>query len=209
MFGGHILQKEASLQSLTFKTVFLLALTSARRCSELQALGRNAPYTQFSLHGVRLCTVVGFLPKTANPSHIGQDIVLENYVNDVKLCVVCLLKLYIQHTNALMKAQGIKHNKLFVCYCHRNLCRPVHIRTISGWLVKIISAAYVTAGKKLKGKVKAYSTRAQASSWALFKGASIQDVMRAANWRCGSTFISHYALDLHSQAGAVGNAILS
>ena len=208
---GHPFEplNEASFQALTFKTVFLIALTSARRCSELQALSRSAPYTQFSSHGVRLRTMLGFLPKTANPSHLGEDIYLPVNGKDAKLCVVRCLRHYIRVSNAQMKIHKVKHDSLFVCYGHRNHCKPVKIRTISGWLVKIIKAAYAAAGKSLHAHVKAHSTRAQASSWALFKGASIEEVMRAADWRCQSTFISHYALDLWKSDSAIGNVLLS
>ena len=47
---------EASLKHLTHKTVFLLALASAWRCSELQALVFDSKYLQFKsqVYGVRL-----------------------------------------------------------------------------------------------------------------------------------------------------------
>ena len=200
--------QEASLQAIILKTIFLVALTSARRCSELQALSRNAPCTRFESTGVRLRTVVSFLPKTANPAHLGQDIFLPVNNREPELCVVRLLKRYIKLTNAQMKKHNVKHDRLFVCYGHNNKCKPVKVRTISGWLVKIVKAAYASAKKPLD-KVKAHSTRAQAASWALFKGASIEDIMKAADWKHSSTFISHYALDLWKSDGSIGSAILS
>ena len=94
---------ETSLQAITLKTIFLVALTSARRCSELQALSRNAPCTRFESTGVRLRTVVSFLPKTANPAHLGQDIFLPVNNREPELCVVRLLKRYIKLTMLNMK----------------------------------------------------------------------------------------------------------
>ena len=199
----------ASLQSLTLKTVFLVALASARRCSELQALGRSSPHIQFNSKGVSLCTVLGFLPKTANPKHIGENIVLPYNTQDPELCVVRTLKHYVKVTNARMRKENVHHDRLFVCYGHRNRSKPVNIRTISGWIVKIIEAAYAASGKSLGSKVRAHSTRGQATSRALFNGASFQDVMKAADWRCQSTFISHYALDLRNTPGSIGNKVLA
>jgi hypothetical protein len=94
--------QRASLHALTFKTVFLVALTSVRRCSELQALGRNAPYIRFENGAVRLRTVLGFLPKTATPSCLGEDIVLPVNKFNKKLCVVTCLNRYLKVTDALM-----------------------------------------------------------------------------------------------------------
>ena len=199
----------ASIQSLTLKTAFLVALASARRCSELHALGRSSPYIQFNSKGVQLCTVLGFLPKTANPKHIGETIFLPYNTQDPELCVVRVLKHYIKVTNARMRKENVQHNKLFVCYGHRNRSKPVNIRTISGWIVKIIEAAYAASGKSLTTPVRAHSTRGQATSRALFNGAPFKDVMQAADWRCQSTFIKNYALDLRHIPGSIGNKVLS
>ena len=68
--------QKASIQSLTLKTIFLVAPASARRYSELQALGRNSPHIQFNSKVVNIRSVLGFLPKTANPEHTGETIFL-------------------------------------------------------------------------------------------------------------------------------------
>jgi integrase len=201
--------KRASLHALTFKTIFLVAITSARRCSELQALGRSEPYLRFEEGTVRLRTVGGFLPKTANPSNMGADICLPSLPTNKKLCVVRTVKQYIKVTKNLMQKQNVSHNHLFVCYGIRNQCKPVSKRTISGWLVKVIKAAYAAAGKTLDGSVRAHSTRAQATTWAVFNGASLEDIMKAADWRDSSTFIAHYSLNLWKQDSAsFGRAVL-
>ena len=198
----------ASLEALTFKTVFLVALASARRCSELQALARSSPYVRFEREGIRVRTTPGFLPKTANPTHLGEDIFLPTFPKNTKLCVVRCLKQYLSITNALMSIKRIKHNHLFVCYGTRNKLKPVSKRTISGWLVKIIKAAYAAAGKALPS-VKAHSTRAQATTWALFNGASLESILRAADWRRPSTFVKHYGLDVwRAQEASFGRSVL-
>ena len=43
--------REASLKHLTLKTIFLLAMASAGRCSELQALVFDLQYIQFEPKG--------------------------------------------------------------------------------------------------------------------------------------------------------------
>jgi hypothetical protein len=56
----------------TLKCVFLAAIKSAKRCSEIQALGCVEPYLRMENEGVRLRIVAGFLPKTAIPGHLGN-----------------------------------------------------------------------------------------------------------------------------------------
>ena len=75
--------------------------------------------------------------------------------------------------------------------------------------MKIIEAAYAASGESLATPVNAHSTRAQATSRALFNSASSKDMMEAADWRCQSTLIKHYALDLRHISGYIGNKVLS
>ena len=200
---------QCGLQALTFKVVFLVAVTSARRCAELQALGRHPPFVRFEREGVRIRTVLGFLPKTANPAHLGADVFLPKFAQK-DLCVVSCLQYYLKLTNNIMKKKNMSHNHLFVCYGHQSQGRVVNKRTISGWLVKVIRAAYAAAGKPLSQKVKAHSTRAQATSIANLKGVPFENIMKAADWRQKSTFIRHYGLEVAgSSDGAFGRAVVS
>lgn len=199
---------KCSLHALTFKLVFLVAITSARRCAEIQALGRGPGHLRFEKDGVRLRTVTGFLPKTATPSYLGQDIFLPSYKRDKSLCVVRCLKHYLKVTNALMARKKLQHNHLFVCYGHRTHGNPVSKRTISGWVVKVIKAAYAAAQKPLPGAVRAHSTRAQATSIAAFSRVPIQDILKAADWRHASTFLGHYGLDQAIPEAVFGTSIL-
>jgi hypothetical protein len=64
--------KEADLKYVTLKTAFLVALTSARRVSELQALGHSEPYTVFRAQSVTLATDVDFIPTVNTAFHTSQ-----------------------------------------------------------------------------------------------------------------------------------------
>ena len=44
--------------------------------------------------------------------------------------------------------------------------------------------------------VRAHDTRRLATSWALFNGASVQEIMQAAHWVNESTFTSFYMRDV-------------
>ena len=58
--------KEADFRCLTLKTLFLVAITSARRVSELQALCHLEPYLVFRAGSGTLATLKGFIPKVSS-----------------------------------------------------------------------------------------------------------------------------------------------
>ena len=61
-------QREASLKHLNLKTVFLLAMASARRCSKLQALVFDLQYIQFKPKGVSVTLyLTEFMRKNQRP----------------------------------------------------------------------------------------------------------------------------------------------
>ena len=64
------------LKLLTWKVAFLLAISSARRLSELQALSANPPFTIVHGEWASLKTVAAFLPKAASEWHRKQSIEL-------------------------------------------------------------------------------------------------------------------------------------
>lgn len=66
-------------------------------------------------------------------------------------------------------------------------------QTISKWLVKIIKLAYSDSEIKIRG----HSTRAIGSSWALYNGASMKNILEAADWTKESTFVKFYLRDVN------------
>jgi len=198
---------KASLEALTMKTVFLVAVTTARRVSELSALGRNPPYARIETEGVRLRTLPGFLSKTATASHLGQDIFLPEYGNNKALCVKRLFKLYVKSSDKILRDKGEDH--LFVNFGGHRKGEPSSKQTIARWIVQVIKAAYAAEGMT-SPSVNAHSSRSTGTSWAMFNGASIDAVMKAADWRGQMTFAGHYSLDLWKQKDAAfGRAVLS
>ena len=92
--------KLASLKHLTWKTVFLLAITSARRASELHALCYKESYLAMSATGVALYPNIDFLPKVASRFHVTQPIEVPAVHGEVELrlhllCVRWALKFYL------------------------------------------------------------------------------------------------------------------
>uniref|UniRef100_A0ABM5F2Z8 Uncharacterized protein n=1 Tax=Pogona vitticeps TaxID=103695 RepID=A0ABM5F2Z8_9SAUR len=61
---------------LTLKAAFLVAITSAKRASELSALRADPPFIQFHPDKVTLYFDVSFLPKVVSDFHLNQPIIL-------------------------------------------------------------------------------------------------------------------------------------
>ena len=167
----------------------MVAITSARRVSEIHFLGRHSPFTRFDRYTVSLNPLPGFLSKTANPAHLGAEIVLPCFCTHIaELCVHCTLKYYVDYTNNL---SGVDPDSLFVSYGDGTLGKKVACRTISGWLVCLIELAYGLKAIQ-PPHVKAHSTRGTATSWGLLQKASLDQIVQAADWKSGCTFIRHY-----------------
>lgn len=56
--------------------------------------------------------------------------------------------------------------------------------------------AYQTKGSQPPEGLRTHSTRGMATSWALFRGVSVEDLCNAANWASGNTFVRVYRLDV-------------
>lgn len=67
------------LKLLSWKTAFLVAITSARRVWELAALCCHFPYLIFQPHSVRLHPDATFLPKVVSEFQLSADIVLPDF----------------------------------------------------------------------------------------------------------------------------------
>ena len=76
----------------------------------------------------------------------------------------------------------------FVVFGGKNQGSSVSKRTVSGWLVKTVRETYQLLGLSSPGAIRAHSTRAMTTYWAMFNGASLIDVMKAADWRSSKTF---------------------
>ena len=184
-------------QFTTWKTVFLLALASSKRASELYAISRHKRDLVFSNKGVTLRSIPGFLPKNQRiymdpkPFEVPS---LDEYVGrelpDRLLCPVRMLKYYVKFTGGLSDA----NERLFVKIRGEG---SVVSRTISSWLKKCI--IFCHNDKLPKHAVKGHQVRRMSSSWAFFTGVKVNDILAAGSWATPSTFSSYYLADVHHQ----------
>ena len=60
----------------------------------------------------------------------------------------------------------------------------------------------------VSGKFRAHDTRSVSSSWALFNGASLKDIQKAAYWSSPNMFISCYRKDVLAAEASFASAVL-
>ncbi len=165
------------LKWLSLKVAFLLAVTSARRVGELQALSTHEDCYRFLLDdaGVILRPTSAFLPKVPSEFNRNQPVELRSFCPTQEngeegqegswLCPVRALRVYIQRTQALRKT-----DQLFVCFKLQCLGQPVSKSRLSHWIVEMIQQAYKGTGVAVPGGLRAHSTRSMATSWASWAG---------------------------------------
>ncbi|XP_063406029.1 uncharacterized protein LOC134689987 [Mytilus trossulus] len=176
--------KHAHLKFISWKTAFLIAITSFRRCSDLQSLciGEESIVVQkkgvtFVRHG---------LSKQDRPKHFGSKIFIPSYQSDKLLDPKRSIYYYLKKTAPFRNSDSEFEIKLFLSFIEPH--KPVTSQTISSWIVNAIKCAYNEKDKKFR----AHSTRALGPSWALFNGASVKSIMDTADWTKESTFTRFY-----------------
>ena len=189
--------KDASLKHLTLRTAFLLALTSARRASEVHAL--RVDTMVWKADAVYAYTDERFLAKVHTQWHADQAIVFPALYGEKdqelrKLCVRTQLKHYVNRTLLLRQHKGAS-TQLLLCYGGKEKGQPVSVQRISNWLKLTVQLAYQSFELPLP-QVKGHQVRKQATSWADLAGVSPEDICRAATWRSSNVFARHYKLRL-------------
>ena len=198
--------KSCSLKALTHKTVFLLALASAKRVSELHGLSYIVSWAlDKSSATLRLCPE--FIAKTqipGDPSTRYDPITIPALTNlidksdeEYLLCPLRALQRYLSRTSAARP----RCTRLFMSTTSTVNHRSISKNTVSFWIRSVIKSAYQEAPQSdLKlWKVSAHEVRAIATSLLFKQNASVKEVMNAASWRSRSTFVAFYLRDLGHQ----------
>ena len=190
----------ASRKFLTWKAAFLVAITSARRASELHALRCDPPYVSFGSEDVTLYPDVGFQSKVNTPFHAAQALCLPSLYRekgDIRLlCVRRILKIYIERTRHF---RAPNTRQLFVAYGGNDKGHPITKQRLSAWLVELIHFVYDQNDLPIPQGVKGHQTRKQATSLADMAGVDPQAICDAATWASRCTFAHHYRLNMVAQ----------
>lgn len=182
--------ESCGFKELTFKTVFLLALASGRRRSEIHAL--SCSEVQFSGDSVSLGMFPGFLAKNQLPSVLTSPIVIPSLVGeDVNflLCPVRALKTYLARVLPRRKDR----KRLFISHLE-SYEKEISADSISRWIVQTIKFAYESRNIEVS-KVNAHEVRAWSSSWAWSNKVPLDDVVKAGFWSSENSFIRFYLRD--------------
>ena len=184
---------------LAQKTLFLLALASAKRIGELHALSYRVSHSR-GWAKVSFSFVPGFVAKTQDPSSLASRFEgftvpplpnARNNHNGRLLCPVRAVRFYLDRAAA-----------------HRPLCERLFVTagrskkeisktTVSFWLRNTISRAYELSGTEQPvPALWARETRGIAPSLLFKKNFAVDQVLKAGTWRRHTTFTRHYLRDL-------------
>ena len=131
-----------SLRLLSLKTVFLLALASAKQVSELTALSVDPACLRFGEEGnvVHLVINPAFQPKVLPRNYVSRPLVLEAFSppphlsaeaeKHHNLCPVRALKSYVDRTESIRAS-----DRLFVSYGGTTLGRPILKQRLAHWSI--------------------------------------------------------------------------
>ena len=191
--------EQADPKFLIWKTVFLVALASGRRRSEIHALSFQGFSHSRNWSKVVLKLDPSFLAKnqlTSAGAGIFEEIAIpslskslpQNETQDLSLCPVRALRIYVSRTQDLRRNKSL----LFVSY-RPSFPGDISSQTISFWIKGLIHYClqHCSAENAALVRVKAHEVRALASSWAFRGGVPLQDT-----WRNHTTFTSFYFRDL-------------
>ncbi|KAK0154188.1 Potassium voltage-gated channel subfamily H member 4 [Merluccius polli] len=173
----------AEIKFVSLKTALLLALTTAKRVSDLQALSIRPSCLQFARGRTKVCLRPNpaFVPKVVVSGYRCPTVELlafhpppfssaeEKKLNT--LCPVRVLHVYLRRTAGFRK-----DDQLFVSWSTPHKGKPLSHQRLSHWIMEAISLAYGCKGLQPPQGLRAHSTRGMAASWALFRGVSVQDI---------------------------------
>ncbi|KAK7896412.1 hypothetical protein WMY93_021737 [Mugilogobius chulae] len=187
---------QVDLKWLSIKTALLLALASAKRVSDIHALSVSTSCMQFIRGGskVLLKPNPAFMPKVFNPTLSCLPIELSalSPLSDAEerqqlhaLCPVRALRVYVDKTASFRGTE-----QLFVSWAPPHRGKPLTKQRLSHWIVEAITVAYESSGLHPPAGLRAHSTRGMATSWAMFRGTSVEEICAAASWATPHTFAS-------------------
>ena len=166
--------EKVDMRCLSYKTLMLIALSSAKRVSSLAMLSIEDGYSNISEN--RISFQPCGLEKESRVDHIAPPIVIESF-HDSELDPVICVKEYIKRT------KDIRQTSAFFVTIQKPHKAAVKA-TLSSWIVKVIKQSGQSGSSG--------SIRSVSSSKAVYSGATLETVMAAGDWVRESTFARHY-----------------
>ena len=196
--------KEATLKHLTFKTVFLLALGSGKRRSEIHAWQHKNIRHQSDWSKVSLFPSPSFLSKNQlakeGPGSVAPVVIPalaptvdRSLKSDRSLCPIRALRYYLDRTSDLRQ-----HKELVFVSFKKGFDRDISPATISSWVKQTVILCYELSDQQSHTlhQVKAHDVRAFAASKAFQSGVSLEQILSACHWKSHNTFTQFYLKDV-------------
>ena len=186
----------APLRALTQEVLFLLALATARRVGELQALSSVVTF----VHGdACLSYVPQFVAKSESLTRsIPRSFLVKSLSDfaadlddDLLLCPVWALRIYLDRTAALAP----NRHHLFVS--PRCPSRSISKNAVSFFLRDVISSAGTSRPEV--GRLRAHDVRGVSTSITFHRNWSVSAVLDSATWSSSSVFTSFYLRDIQHE----------
>ena len=196
--------REASLKHLTFKTVFLLALGSGKRRSEIHAWQHKNIRHQSDWSKVSLIPSPSFLSKNQlakeGPESVAPVVIPalaptldRSLKSDRSLCPVRAVRYYLDRTSDLRQ-----HKELVFVSFKKGFDKDISPATISSWIKQTVILCYELSDQQAHTlhQVKAHDVRAFAASKAFQSGVSLEQILSACHWKSHNTFTQFYLKDV-------------
>ena len=196
--------RDASLKHLTFKTVFLLALGSGKRRSEIHAWQHKNIRHQSDWSKVSLIPSPSFLSKNQlakeGPESVAPVVIpalaptLDRSLrSDRSLCPVRALRYYLDRTSDLRQNKDL----VFVSF-KKGFDKDISPVTISSWIKQTVILCYELSDHQAHTlhQVKAHDVRAFAAFKAFQSGVSLEQILSACHWKSHNTFTQFYLKDV-------------
>ena len=196
--------REASLKHLTFKTVFLLALGSGKRRSEIHAWQHKNIRHPADWSKVSLFPSPSFLSKNQlakeGPESVAPVVIPalaptldRSLKSDQSLCPVRALRYYLDRTSDLRQ-----HKELVFVSFKKGFDKDISPATISSWIKQTVILCYELSDHQAHTlhQVKAHDVRAFAASKAFQSGVSLEQILSACHWKSHNTFTQFYLKDV-------------
>ena len=185
---------QSNFRSLTKKTLFLVALATAKRVSELQALSARVSSLGTDMS---VSYVPSFVAKTESANNqIPRSFIIQSLDNIVGpheeerlLCPVRALKYYLKETKDIPS----RPSNLFVS--PKNRSRPMSKNATSYFLRETIQGSK----EQTNHPPRAHSIRGISTSFNFVKNWSLKQVLNAAIWKSNTVFASYYLKDISHQ----------
>ena len=172
----------ASAADLLFKAIFLVAMATGHRVSQMAALLRTPQFMRFGLNdsSVTLAPKPLFLAKNERAGHRMSPVVVPAWITPAghhPLCPVAALRAYISATPS---ASGPE------LWVDPQSSKVLKTRDLASSLVHLISTADPLS------QPKAHQVRKYASSLAFFRSFDVEQVRQAGQWSSAASFVQRY-----------------